>query len=316
MFTLLEHFANTVFVHIYKTDCFTPKHWESQISTRSCNIHEYLWGLASWLHVSTNIFLVSSAFCMPWGYRELQTEAKTKLSPTACFIMIYSIFVVNASGITLVRLNDFECMVNILGCYHPTLFCFLVLRLNFLCIERWMLMSSCPVVLSYLFQTWKWKQGDGAICWLWWIPATYSHNRTQWPHTGEMVMENSRLVTLQLQGISSGFVLHFANAWLLNICPATLPILVSCSHQSITALYSLSCDSSHISSLSHRNFPFIFNFIPFKEFSGWWLSIMVMCTNFLPFSISISFSFLIWSLLTVTSHFSGILSYRPKVYLY
>jgi hypothetical protein len=43
---------------------------------------------------------------------------------------------------------------------------------------------------------------------------------------------------------------------------------------------------------------------------------MVMCTNFLPFSISISFSFLIWSLLTVTSHFSGILSYRPKVYLY
>lgn len=43
-------------------------------------------------------------------------------------------------------------MINSLGCYHPTVFCVLVLWLNLLCKERWLLMLSCPVILSYIFR--------------------------------------------------------------------------------------------------------------------------------------------------------------------
>jgi hypothetical protein len=211
-------------------------------------------------------------------------------------------------------MSNSECIINRVGCYHPTMFCFLVLWLNFLCKERWMLMTSCPVILSYI-QTWKWKQGGGAICWLWWIPATSSCNRAQWPHTGEWWWKTVGWLHCSSEAFPPVLFFLLANAWLLNIWPATLPILVSWSHHSITVLYSLSHDPSNISSPSHRYFPFIFNYIPFKEFIGWWLSIMVMCSNLLLFIIFIS-SFLSWSLLTVTSHFSGILSYQPKVYFY
>ena len=174
-------------------------------------------------------------------------------------------------------------------------------------------MSSWPVILSYLLQTWKWKQGGSAICWLWWIPATSSCNRTQWAHTGEWWWRMIGWLHCSSEAFPPILFFIFANAWLLNICPATLPIVVPHSHHSITALYCLSHDPSNIFSLSHRYFPFIFNYVPFKESCGWWLSAMVMCLNFLPFIIYISFSFLILSLFTVTSHFWGILSYQPSL---
>jgi hypothetical protein len=127
--------------------------------------------------------LLHSVCCGDTGnYRQ---KKRPNFLPQHATSWYYSIFIVNASDIRLVRVSNFECMLNILGSYYPTVFCFLVLWSNFLCTEKWMLMSSCPVILSYLFQTWKWKQGGGAICWLWWIPATYSCNRNQWPHTGE-----------------------------------------------------------------------------------------------------------------------------------
>jgi len=169
---------------------------------------------------------------------------------------------------------------------------------------------SCNSVIY--IQTWKWKQGGGAICWLWWIPATSSRNRAQWPHTGEWWWRTISWLHCSSKAFPPILFFLFCKCLTLNVYPATLPILVSRSHHSITALYSLSHDPSNISSLTHRYFPFIFSYIPFKEFSGWWLSVMVICSNFLPFIISISFSFLIWSLLTVTLHFSGILSYQPK----
>jgi len=52
----------------------------------------------------------------------------------------------------LALLSNFECMLNSLGCYHPTMFCFLVLWLNLLCKERWLVMPSCPVILSHIFR--------------------------------------------------------------------------------------------------------------------------------------------------------------------
>ena len=100
--------------------------WESQISTRSWDLHEYLWGYPSLLCVSANIFLVYSAFCILYAVETQRITAGSK-DQLCSYSMIYhdikAFLLSMLQVLTLLEWVILSVWLNSLGYYHPTVFC-------------------------------------------------------------------------------------------------------------------------------------------------------------------------------------------------